>query len=383
MSKNELTFSGKGVLCNWKKQEVRMATPRKNNKTNGSRTQLREEILNGHYLAGTYLPSARELAKSLNVSKSSVHNILKLLQEEGLIQIYPNCGALVLENGASRNMLKRFFVRPSDFGTFRYLPVSMELLAGIAAGAEKKNCEMLTSFSDSGRMTDEIIAHCMNGLIQGMIYLQCDNFDGLIAPLEKAAVPYVIAADNRGHAGALRTYVDYRAAARNAVRFLIGRGHRRIGIVTGAVRDYLYAEMLAGFRGALAEEDVPLNPDWVLSDLGYEQSADQVGVLMNFLKQPELPTAIFTVRDYRAGWLFEAAGRLGIGIPGQLSVLSFDNHSWRGAEVSGLTTFAEPLREQGETAVELLRQWVASGKRPESVELKPELVERASVAALP
>ena len=75
-----------------------MATPRKNNKTNGSRTQLREEILNGHYLAGTYLPSARELAKSLNVSKSSVHNILKLLQEEGLIQIYPNCGALVLEN---------------------------------------------------------------------------------------------------------------------------------------------------------------------------------------------------------------------------------------------------------------------------------------------
>ena len=128
---------------------------------------------------------------------------------------------------------------------------------------------------------------------------------------------------------------------------------------------------------------MPLNPDWVLSGLGYEQSADQVGVLMNFLKQPELPTAIFTVRDYRAGWLFEAAGRLGIGIPGQLSVLSFDNHSWRGAEVSGLTTFAEPLREQGETAVELLRQWVASGKRPESVELKPELVERASVAALP
>lgn len=50
-------------------------------------------------------------------------------------------------------------------------------------------------------MTDEIIAHCMNCLIQGMIYLQCDNFDGLIAPLEKAAVPYVIAADNRGTRG--------------------------------------------------------------------------------------------------------------------------------------------------------------------------------------
>ena len=68
-------------------------------KTDGGRARLREAIRDGRFLAGTYLPSARDLARQLGISKSSVHNILKLLQEEGLIQIYPGCGALVLEIG--------------------------------------------------------------------------------------------------------------------------------------------------------------------------------------------------------------------------------------------------------------------------------------------
>ncbi len=352
-------------------------------KTNGSRAALREAILSGHYLAGTYLPSARDLARELKISKSSVHNILKLLQEEGLVQIYPNCGALVLENNVERNRLKCFFVRPSDFGIFRYLPVASELLQGVASGAEKKNCEMHLSFSDSERLTDEMIAHCMSGMVQGVIYLQCSRFDALCSPLEKAGVPCVVASDNMGHKSAVRTYLDYRAVARAAVRRLVEAGHRKIGIIVGAEKDFLYSEMLAGFRGALAEENVPLYPEWVIAGLGYEQVADQVGVLTNLLRsRKELPTAFFTVRDYRAAWLYEAAKRLSLPIPEQLSVISFDNHSWKGADVHGLTTFVEPLREQGEVAVELLRNWIATGKRPESVEFKATLIERTSIRSL-
>ncbi len=355
-----------------------MTTTRKS-KTNGSRTQLRDAIQNGDYLAGTYLPSARELAKELNISKSSVHNILKLLQEEGLIRIYPNCGALVLENSARERQLKCIFVRPSDFGAFRYLPVASELLQGVAAGAEKKNCELRLSFTDSGRITDEIIAHCMNGSVQGMIYLQCGNYKALCSPLEKAGVPCVIAADNDGHTEAVRTFIDYRAVARSAVRYLVQAGHREIGIVAGSEKDFLYSEMLAGFRGALAEENVPYNPEWVISGIAYEQAADQVGVITNRLKRGPLPSALFTVRDYRAKWVYSAAAHLNLTIGKELSVISYDNHTWKGAESMGLTTFAEPLREQGEAAVELLRLWLTTGQRPSSLEFTPPLLERSSV----
>ena len=77
----------------------------------------------------------------------------------------------------------------------------------------------------------------------------------------------------------------------------------------------------------------------------------------------------------------EAAEQLGLRIPEEISLLSFDNHTWRGAEQAKLTTFAEPLREQGEQAVKLLGDWVLSGSRPASVEFKPKLIERASVSA--
>ena len=353
-------------------------------KTDGGRARLREAIRDGRFLAGTYLPSARDLARRLGIPKSSVHNILKLLQEEGLIQIYPGCGALVLENAEARRKFHRIFVRPSDFGTFRYLPVTAELLQGVTAGAEKQNVELLLSLSDSGRITDEMIAHHMAGTIQGVIYLQCANYPELIVPLEKAKIPCVIAADNMDHTEAVRTFIDFRAAAREAVRYLVRHGHRRIGILTGSEKQFLYSEMLAGFRGALAEENLPFDPQWCLTRLEYEQSADQVGVIARFLKRvprEELPTAFFTVRDYRAGWFFEAAEQLGLRIPEEISLLSFDNHTWRGAEQAKLTTFAEPLREQGEQAVKLLGDWVLSGSRPASVEFKPKLIERASVSA--
>lgn len=351
-------------------------------KTSGSRTQLREAILSGHYMAGTTLPSARELAKKMQISKSLVHNILKLLQEEGLIQMSPGRGAVVLENRNERPVLKRFFLRPSDFGTFRYLPITRELLSAVSAGAERKNAEMLVSFSDSGRLTEEIIAHHTAGTIQGVIYFQCSRRE-LIEPLEKAHIPYVIAADTHGLTDTVCTYIDFRDVARQAVRHLVQHGHKDIGIITGSKHDYLYAEMLAGFRGALAEENRQYRPEWVLANVAYEQAADQVEIIRKYLSQPERPSAVFTVRDYRAAWFYQAARELGLRIPEDISIISFDNHTWPGAADHRLTTIAEPLRTQGEQAVALLQSWVQTGLRPERNKVDTTLIERGSVKTLP
>lgn len=354
----------------------------KSNKTTGSRTQLRDAILSGQYMAGTYLPSARELARTMGISKSLVHNILKLLQEEGLIQIYPGCGALVMGESERSAGLKRFFLRPSDFGTFGYYPVAGELLHAVAAGAERKNAEILLSFSDSGRLTDEIIAHHMNNTIQGVIYCQCSSYENLIEPLERAAVPCVIAADTSGLEKATRIYLDYREIARCAVRYLAAHGHRKIGIITGSSRDYLYSEMLAGFRGALAEEELPIEKKWQLTGVPFDEPGDPPAVVVEYLNQPDMPTAVFTVRDYRARWVYSAIENSRRRIPDDLSVLSFDGHTWPDGKYRKLTTYSEPLRKQGEIAVELLRNWVTSGKRPDSIKMEPELLERGSVRVL-
>lgn len=352
-----------------------------NLKTSGVRAKLREEIIQGYYKPGTYLPSARELARQMNISKSSIHNILKLMQDEGLIQIYPNMGALVLPSN-SGGKLQRVFLRPSDYGTFNYRPIASGILLGVIRGAEKLNVEVNISLTDSGLAHEEIIAGRGNGLWQGAIYLQCAHYDELIGPLERASIPVVIAGDEHGHTKALRTYIDYRECARQAVRYLASKGHRNIGIACGSNDYFLYKESLTGFRGGMAEEGLELRPEWIWDGLKDQAKGLSGELMMKYLSRPSRPTAIYAIRDYRAEWIYKAADRLNLRIPEDISVISYGGSCWPGGYHKGLTILSEPLRQQGEEAIALLKKWIRTGERPESKCLPVALIEGTSVKTL-
>lgn len=345
-------------------------------KAQGGRAYLREAILSGKFKPGSYMPSVRSVSEKLNISKSTVHNIFRLLQEEGLVQLYPGRGVLVTGIPEGSPTLKRFFLKTSDFGTFNYLPVASQLLLGACAGAEKKNSEYIMNFSDSDTVTDEIITLYTRGDIQGVIYLQCSNYADLIKPLEKAGIPCVIASDMNG-LNAAKVFLDFREVARNAVRYLKSKGHRRIGIWIGSQDNYFYKEFFTGFKGALAEEDLEFNKKWCLSDI-YQEDSLKSDDYLNKVKN-DMPGAIFTVRDYRAKLLYNSCRKQNIKIPDDLSVISYDGITWAEAELNGLSYFTEPAHEQGEAAVEMLQKWILNGEKPESINVHSTLVERTSV----
>ena len=81
-------------------------------KTEGSRAWLRNMILSGEYRSGTYMPSVRVLAEQLNISKSSVHNILTMLQEEGLVRLIPGRGAMICSQHPGCPVLQRWRREP-------------------------------------------------------------------------------------------------------------------------------------------------------------------------------------------------------------------------------------------------------------------------------
>lgn len=348
-------------------------------KAQGFRAYLREEILSGKFKPGSYLPSARSFEAKLKISKSTVHNIFHLMQEEGLVQLYPGRGVLVIGTPVGHPVLKRFFLKTSDFGTFGCLPVASQLLLGVSAGAEKKNSEYIISFSDSDTVTEEIITLYTRGDIQGVIYLQCSNYDDLIKPLEKAGIPYVIASDMYGF-DAVKVFLNFREIARNAVRYLRGKGHRRIGIWLGSLESYFYREFFTGFKGALAEEDLEFNKKWCLSDIQAVDEDKTADYLVRL--EDDMPTAVFTVRDYRAKLLFDTCRQLKIRIPEDLSVISYDGITWEDAALNGLSYFSEPAREEAETAVDMLQKWILTGEKPDSIHVQSLLVERTSVKQL-
>jgi LacI family transcriptional regulator len=100
------------------------------------------------------------------------------------------------------------------------------------------------------------------------------------------------------------------------------------------------------------------------------------------LRQQEPPTAIFAGNDSIALGVIEAARCLGVQVPSQLSVVGFDDAPAALMVTPNLTTVRQPLREIGETATQLLIQYV---REPETAQarttlLPPELVVRGSTA---
>jgi LacI family transcriptional regulator, xylobiose transport system transcriptional regulator len=165
-----------------------------------------------------------------------------------------------------------------------------------------------------------------------------------------------------------------------ATRHLIDLGHRRIGIITGPSTMLAATARLSGYRAALDAAELPVEGDLVRP--GEFHHRDGVAEGRRLLSRPDRPTAIFASSDVVALGVYEAARSLGLAIPGDLSVVGYDD--LRIAEWAGppLTTIHVPLAGMAEQAVRLvLRLRDEPDLAFSRIDLDTSLVVRESTAA--
>lgn len=334
--------------------------------------RLRGDIQAGKYCQVEFLPSERQLAEFYDTGRGVIRTVLRKLREENLIYLLPDRGAKIAEV-EKKLSLERFFLRFEGNIALKGSE-GMAIITGICAGAAKNNAEVIMSFSAKTRFMNELAARYAKGDIQGLIFLEGWDRPGMFSALETAGIPYLVANQEQNDS-VLCCQMNFRDIGRQAGRFLIGKGHRHIGVVTGPSNKFIYQEILAGFRGALAEDEINL----AKNDIIEPDEKEQYPTLKSALSAAERPTAFFTMRDHRAMKFYDACRDLGIRIPDDISVISYDNITWRDAEHIGLTTLEQPVEEIGRQAVELLKEWIISGKKPESRQLCARLIERNSV----
>lgn len=142
------------------------------------------------------------------------------------------------------------------------------------------------------------------------------------------------------------------AAARSAVRLLIGQGHRRIAHLSEPAGDGLARQLrLEGFQAALAESGLGEGRVAVPKQVHFGSKPAEEAALP-LLDAPDRPTAIFAYNDIAAMGVYHAARRLGLSIPHDLSVVGFDDYENVASELyPALTTMALPHRVMGQLAV--------------------------------
>ncbi|SFP77455.1 LacI family DNA-binding transcriptional regulator [Sphingomonas rubra] len=170
-----------------------------------------------------------------------------------------------------------------------------------------------------------------------------------------------------------------RDAVRAATAYLIDQGHRRIGLIGGPHGFRSARERRGGFEEALAQGGISL-PRSLIADGNYTFESGLVAA-ERLLDAVPRPTAIFSCNDEMAAGVIHAARQRGLDVPGDLSVVGFDDtpiaaHVW-----PPLTTVRWPIASMARSAtLKLIADPEADGVEEPSLFLST-LIRRASVAA--
>jgi DNA-binding LacI/PurR family transcriptional regulator len=169
---------------------------------------------------------------------------------------------------------------------------------------------------------------------------------------------------------------DAEQGAAAAFGHLLELGHRRIGHLAAAFDAPTFHLREAARRRVLAEAG--LDPDAqprATTPIGIDDARDSAGPLL-----AERPTAVFCDDDVIAAGLYLAAREHGLRIPGELSIVGFDDMDFARVLEPALTTVALDAEQLGASAFELLEARMA-GRRTRRVVLPAQLVVRGSTAA--
>jgi DNA-binding LacI/PurR family transcriptional regulator len=150
--------------------------------------------------------------------------------------------------------------------------------------------------------------------------------------------------------------IDDVKGGRLAARHLLDLGHRRIAYVGDAPTGFGWeSHRRTGYEQALRAAGVEPEPRLAREGVHAREVAQAQAA--ELLALPDPPTAVFAASDTQALGVLDAARQAGVPVPGGLSVIGFDDLEV--AEVAGLTTVRQPLRDSGVRAAELLLELVA------------------------
>jgi DNA-binding LacI/PurR family transcriptional regulator len=264
-------------------------------------------------------------------------------------------------------------------------PFFSEFLAGVAAVAGEAEFPVLLVPPVKGS-----VQRAVNGAaVDGFLTLGLETFRPTMHVLERRNLPYVMV-DSDPVAGVACVNIDDEDGAYDAMRHLLERGHRQIGILgirspqRGQWRKYAgtLQRRIAGYVRALAAYGLEIDSAAVrLVECEVSEEGGRLG-LQRLARRGPLPTAIVAMSDLIAIGALEEAINRGLAVPSELSIVGFDGILEAAWVQPPLTTIRQPAREKGRTATALLLGLIAQTESPRHVVLATELVERQSVASI-
>jgi DNA-binding LacI/PurR family transcriptional regulator len=223
----------------------------------------------------------------------------------------------------------------------------------------------------------KLIAMLLEEGVAGIILVPTNVNTESYAALFSSGTPFVII-DRRLPIPALdMVLVDGAAGAEKAVDYLVKLGHRLIAYVGGMPHLSVMHERELGYLAALRKHNLPFRQNYLRQGNNRQDGGNTAVCELISLLQP--PSAILIANNMMTLGGLQAIHEVGLEIPGQISLIGFDDMDWAASLRPALTCVAQPAYQMGETAAALLLERIQSpGATYKVIVLNTHLVVRES-----
>lgn len=330
----------------------------------------------------------KDVAKKAGVSASTVSRALRNNN-----RISPEVRARVQQvarelnfhpNQMARSLVKRHtpiigVVFPNDLSMNLGNPFYPSVLQGLGhAASERRHHVLLITGSETLSPSESSRQAVESGYVSGLIRLTAEN-----APLCEEEAPVVFIghptdADSRYSVDNANAQAGYEAA-----RHLLEHGHRRI-LLAGYDPKYIFTvDRREGYERALGEAGIAVREDYILPSAPVLRD-DGAAALRRLFCAPGRPTGVVCMDDAQAIALCRRLDELGLRVPRDVSVVSFNNTEASRYHNPPLTTFDLQPYQLGVRAMNLMLDMLTGAvAAPTSIYVPFTLIQRQSVADCP
>ncbi len=320
--------------------------------------------------AGVSIPTvSRVLNNRPDVSAATRERVEQVIKESGFIR--SRVKTVLKESSGIIDMLI------PDLTTL--YPV--EIVRGVEEVLERTELRLALSLTHNMLESEERwLSKVIDGSTDGAILVLAHGQSKRLDMLHQHRIPFVVV-DHRGELGPDVPSVGATnwLGGRLATEHLLSLGHRRIAIISGDASLRCSRDRIAGYRAALEDAGVAVDAELIrpgafIQQTGYEQTCA-------LLDLADPPTAIFAGSDTQAMGVYAALRARGLSLPGDMSVVGFDDVPLASIVTPALTTVRQPLAEMGRVATTMLLRLIAEEPLDSRrVELTTTLIVRESTA---
>ncbi|MGR3469148.1 MAG: LacI family DNA-binding transcriptional regulator [Shimia sp.] len=321
--------------------------------------------------------TSRDVAELAGVSQSAVSRVFSGASASA--RTATRVRAAAEELGYRPNILARSLItgRSRIVGlVVAYLenPFFPDVLERFSHALQAEGYRVMVFFQNGQSDADRVVQDMLDHQVDAIVAASAGISDAPLDRARGAGIPVVLFNRGRLGGGVSQITSANRTGAARVARALVASGHRRIGHIAGwqgSMTGQERAEAFVQTLGALGQAPVAVAPG------DYQRDVAIAAALR--MMDDHVPDALFVGNDHMAFAVLDALAERGVDVPGEVSVVGYDDVPMAAWPAFDLTTVRQPAGRMVKAAVEeIMARLDAPGRAPRTIEIEGDLILRGS-----